>query len=436
MKFVDSSYLNKLDSKFQVKPGDLLIAMSGATTGKLAFNSTKDIFLLNQRVGKIITTNVDSRYLYYFLYTKIQANLEASSGSAIPNLSTHYINSIPIPTPPLEEQERIVKKVDELMELCDRAQASKKNRNELQQQLRRSAIHALETTETEEDFQKSWHFIRDNFSAIVTQTNGIKNLRSLILYLALRGKLTFQNNKNEPVDKLLAKISLEKQSLIQSGNLKKSSGINSIEVSYLPPLPNGWKYCHLQDLTLFGLRNGYSPKAVEYPTSVRLITLTAVTSGKFDGSYYKYIDEDIDTNSHLWLQPGDLLIQRSNTLAYVGSCAIYDQAPKKYIYPDLIMRVQVSKEVDLRYIYFVISSNASKNYFQANASGTSSTMPKINQKIVNSLPIPLPPLEEQKRIVSKVDELMKCCDRVEESLSKKEELASAISASIIHHLKL
>jgi len=86
----------------------------------------------------------------------------------------------------------------------------------------------------------------------------------------------------------------------------------------------------------------------------------------------------IDPNSYLWLQPGDLLIQRSNTLAYVGTCAIYDQAPGKYIYPDLIMRIRVSKELDLRYIYFVITSNASKKYFQENASGTSGTMPKIN----------------------------------------------------------
>ena len=55
---------------------------------------------------------------------------------------------------------------------------------------------------------------------------------------------------------------------------------------------------------------------------------------------------------------------------------------------------------------------------------------------ISNFLIPLPPLEEQKQIVSKVDELMKRCDRVEESLSKQEEIASAISASVIHHLKL
>ena len=60
----------------------------------------------------------------------------------------------------------------------------------------------------------------------------------------------------------------------------------------------------------------------------------------------------------------------------------------------------------------------------------------FNTKSVAELPVPLPPLQEQKRIVAKVNELMKICDRVEENLSKKEELASAISASVIHHLEL
>jgi type I restriction enzyme, S subunit len=82
--------------------------------------------------------------------------------------------------------------------------------------------------------------------------------------------------------------------------------------------------CYFQDLKIFGPRNGYSPKAVDYPTAVRSITLTATTSGKFNGKYFKYLDEVVAQDSYLWLQTGDLLIQRSNTLAYVGSAAVYE----------------------------------------------------------------------------------------------------------------
>lgn len=72
-------------------------------------------------------------------------------------------------------------------DICDRAQASKQNRNELQQKLRRSAIHTLETAETEEDFNKSWYFVRDNFSAVTESPNIVYSLKKLLLNLAVNG---------------------------------------------------------------------------------------------------------------------------------------------------------------------------------------------------------------------------------------------------------
>ena len=108
-----------LDARLQVAPGDLVIAMSGATTGKLGFNRTTDTFLLNQRVGKLDLVLVNSLYTYLFLSTRIEENLRISAGSAIPNLSTSQINNLLIPLPPLAEQKRIVAKVDQLMALYD-----------------------------------------------------------------------------------------------------------------------------------------------------------------------------------------------------------------------------------------------------------------------------------------------------------------------------
>jgi type I restriction enzyme S subunit len=87
MKFVPANLADKLDERFQVKPGDLLIAMSGATTGKLGFNRTKNTFLLNQRVGKIEMIHVNPQFACFFLTTKVQDNLRKSVGMAIPNLS-------------------------------------------------------------------------------------------------------------------------------------------------------------------------------------------------------------------------------------------------------------------------------------------------------------------------------------------------------------
>ena len=112
-------YGKKLDS-YQIKKNDILIAMSGATTGKIGLYDTDEISYLNQRVGLFRIENPNLRsYLFYFLSTQIEKNLELSLGAAQPNLSTEQINNIELPLPPLEEQKRIVAKLDILFAKID-----------------------------------------------------------------------------------------------------------------------------------------------------------------------------------------------------------------------------------------------------------------------------------------------------------------------------
>jgi type I restriction enzyme, S subunit len=103
--------------KYQVVKGDLLIAMSGATTGKIGFNTTDQLYYLNQRVGKFKPKDgLQKRFLFYFLSTRVEENLRISAGSAQPNLSTEQIKDFAIPVPPLLEQKRIVGILDEAFE--------------------------------------------------------------------------------------------------------------------------------------------------------------------------------------------------------------------------------------------------------------------------------------------------------------------------------
>jgi type I restriction enzyme S subunit len=112
--FDKKSYKEDFD-KYQVVKGDLVIAMSGATTGKLAISNEDEIFYLNQRVGKFIPgDDLSKDYLYYYLSTQIEENLKISSGAAQPNLSTEQIKNFKIPLPPLSNQKRIVKILDEV----------------------------------------------------------------------------------------------------------------------------------------------------------------------------------------------------------------------------------------------------------------------------------------------------------------------------------
>ena len=134
--------------------------------------------------------------------------------------------------------------------------------------------------------------------------------------------------------------------------------------------------------------------------------MSAITSGFFRKECFIYVDIKIDNNSFLWLKKGDILIQRSNSIDYVGTCALYDGEDNEFIYPDLMMKIKAQHEIiDVRFLYFTLSHSESRNYFKNNATGTAGNMPKINQKIVLDFPLKLPSLPEQQEIVRILDSL-------------------------------
>lgn len=174
-----------------------------------------------------------------------------------------------------------------------------------------------------------------------------------------------------------------------------------------------WYPAKLADVIKEKPRNGYSPKPVDYPTSTKSLTLSATISGKFKPEYSKNIDELIPVDSYLWLYPDDILIQRSNTIGYVGTCAIYDCEPREFIYPDTMMKIQVVKEkVTTQFLYYQLSDETVRSYFRNNATGTAGNMPKINQQIVMNTPLAIPSLSEQEEIVSQIQASFKAIDKL------------------------
>lgn len=112
-------YFNPTDysqdlSRYIIYPGEILIAMSGGTTGKIGKNETYKQFYLNQRVGAFRENKeiLNHDFLYYYLQTKSEESLKIAAGAAQPNLSTSQINNYIIPVPPLSEQQRIVSRLD------------------------------------------------------------------------------------------------------------------------------------------------------------------------------------------------------------------------------------------------------------------------------------------------------------------------------------
>lgn len=168
------------------------------------------------------------------------------------------------------------------------------------------------------------------------------------------------------------------------------------------------------------LKNGYSARPVSRVTPTRVLTLTATTSGYFDPAQFKYTDEEIPTDSPLWLEPGDLLIQRGNTAELVGMPALYDGAPREFIYPDLMIRARVSEDVDPSYVWYMLLAPQSRAFLRDRAIGTAGNMPKINQKTVNALRLPLPSRDEQDKVVSRAAAALDTAARLGNAISVAE----------------
>lgn len=143
------------------------------------------------------------------------------------------------------------------------------------------------------------------------------------------------------------------------------------------------------------------------------------------------MDIDADTASKYFIKNGDLLIQRANSIDYVGVSAIYNGADDQFIFPDLIMRLKISDCLDGSFIHSYLSSLTGRAYFRTHATGTQGNMPKINQSTVVNAPVPIPPIAEQHRIVAKVDQLMALCDQLKTRLTQARQLNEQLATALV-----
>ena len=354
---------------------------------------------------------------------EIEAN---APGTTFKEVSGKIVAGIPFPLPPLAEQHRIVAKVYELMALCDRLGETRDAREATRDRLTNASYSRLNEPETDAaTFHSHARFAVDALPTLTARADQVKHLRQTIRNLAVRGKLVEQDPAEGFGQDLHARITSACLSYRRTGSLSEA-----IEDMY--PLPASWTWARLGDLVVAGPRNGLSPRPSAREDAPRAVTLTATTSGIFDGSHFKQVDAAIGPDSEFWLQPNDLLFQRGNTREYVGMAAIYDGPPGEFIYPDLMIRVRLSPEVNLRFVHLFCVSPVARSYFSENATGAQKTMPKINQTILRALPIPLPPLAEQRRIVAKVAELMTLCDHMEAGLAAADGTRSRLLESLLH----
>ncbi|MER9568876.1 restriction endonuclease subunit S [Mesorhizobium opportunistum] len=399
--------------RFFITDGAFLISWSGTPgTSFGAFIWERGDAVLNQHIFRcdFRLHAFDPLYLRLAINGRLDEMIaKAHGGVGLQHITKGKLEALLIALPPLAEQHRIVAKIDELMDLCDRLDAARQARETKRDRLAAASLSRLNAPDPEA-FQADARFALDALPALTTRPDQIKALRQTILNLAVRGKLVAQDSKDEPASEVLKRIAKEK--------VRSRHGTVSIKPEDEPyALPGTWNWAALDQLIVSGPQNGISPNPTKRDGAPKAITLTATTSGTFNPIFFKHVEAKISAESEFWLKDGDLLFQRGNTREYVGMAAIYRGPPNTFLFPDLIMKVRVSEHVCLDYAHFASISPPARDFLSANASGAQATMPKINQTTLVSLPIPLPPLAEQHRIVAKIGALMALCDRLEASLT-------------------
>ena len=162
----------------------------------------------------------------------------------------------------------------------------------------------------------------------------------------------------------------------------------------------------LRSLLSEPLMNGLSIPASQLGSGHCFAKVGVVNSGVFNCNETKLANIELASDSPYWLQIGDIVVSRGNAPEFVGRAAVYEGKPAKCAMPDLLIRVRVKPDIaDAHFVSTFFHTTEARDFIAAQISGTSSTMPKISQSKLGSLPVPIPSLPEQRRVVAELDSL-------------------------------
>jgi type I restriction enzyme S subunit len=246
----------------------------------------------------------------------------------------------------------------------------------------------------------------DNFALLADAPNGVAKLRELVLQLAVQGRLVHQDPNDEPAKILLAAIADQRQRNAQEDGRKALQPLQPISTAEMPfQLPQGWSWERLGNIGDTNIGLTYSPQNVG-ETGVPVLRSSNIQNGKIDLS--DLVRVAIDPKRNVLVEVGDLLIcARNGSRALVGKVALIEYLPEKTAFGAFMAIFRSSMN---EYIYHFIRSPL---FRQMIAEVNTTTINQITQTNLRSTIVPIPPLTEQKRIVAKVDELMRLCDELE-----------------------
>jgi len=275
----------------------------------------------------------------------------------------------------------------------------------------------------------------DEFGLLADTPDGVKKLRELILQLAVQGKLMPQDSNDEPAAVLLERIMAEKTRLVKEGKIKKGKPLPSITVNEIYfELPTGWQWVRFDDICSY-IQRGKGPKYVE-KSDIPVVSQKCIQWDGFKLDRARFISSSTleKYNEGRFLCTGDLLWNSTGT-GTIGRVNVYVHEDNSYDKVVADSHVTVVRPILLnsRFIYGWIASPMIQNEIEEMASGTTNQI-ELNLSTIKNHLVPLPPLEEQRRIVAKVDQLMALCDELEARQQKKQETRLRLNSAALDKL--
>lgn len=402
--------------------GDVLVAMYGATIGKTSIIKVRGT--TNQAVCACTPFKcIFNIYLLTLLKASRGRFIKMGAGGAQPNISREKIIATVVAIPPLQEQHRIVAKVNELMALCDKLEQEKTASLKTHQTLVSALLQTLMTAGDADELESSWQRLASHFDTLFCTEDSIEQLKQTILQLAVMGRLVKQDPNDEPASVLLKKIQKEKDKLVKQGKIKKEKSLPEIKEEEKPfALPKGWEWVRLGNVTNYGSSKKVEPGDTTNDTwileledvekvSSNLIQKVRTSQRRFQSSKNKFLKGDVIYGK---LRP------------YLDKVLIADEDG---ICTTEMIPLRAYLGITPKYLRLVLKSKYFIDYATNSTHGMN--LPRLGTDKARLALLPLVATTEQHRIVAKVNELMALCDRLKERLAKAQEMQNMLSQTLV-----
>ncbi|GAB6261583.1 restriction endonuclease subunit S [Photobacterium sp. R1] len=427
----DITNLGLEKSSAQLLPKGSVLFSSRAPIGYVAITSNE--LATNQGFKSVVPIFQElSEYIYYFLKRSGKFIDAEASGTTFKEVSGTVVSKVLTPLPPIDEQHRIVAKVDELMTLCDQLEQQTEASIEAHQVLVTTLLDTLTNSADANELMQNWARISEHFDTLFTTEESIDQLKQTILQLAVMGKLVPQDPSDEPAAELLKRIAEEKAQLVKDKKIKKQKALPPISEDEKPfELPNGWEWCRFGNVFV-DLKYGTSKKSDYKMNGSPVLRIPNVVGGKVDLSDLKY---SVMTEKELvdyQLQQGDLLLIRSNgSLGIVGRCTVVDNDLVNTVYAGYLVRARILPDtINSHYVKSLLDSRDVRRQIEGPIR-TTSGVKNVNSTELSSLLIPVAPACEQLRINEKIIELHTMCDQLKQHLYGNQQTSLQLTDAIV-----